>query len=164
MEYEVREYNQYLGPYAELTVTLKTETKDYCGLPSACPNVGSGTCPTCGVQADRRYHHFQKAEPPLYPVVSRVLFDSLLLTDGLHGPERLADYKVVHRLIPNMPKEEQAPRDFYLPEGSCWMDLAGVDMAGEMAWLTRAFQTELEHLRNLYGDLQVRWGFLQWAN
>jgi len=155
----------YLGPYAELAVTLQTTKRDMCPKPQNCPNPTEGQfCPTCGIQVAKRFHVFQSTDPPFPEFLWKNLNETMMSADGMAGPQRLDDDRVVYRIIANVYREGQ-PREFHLDEhDDIWMDLSVIDMKAEIAWFRRAFASELSPLQGTYGSFAIKWGLLQWSH
>ena len=126
----------YLGPYAELPLTLKTTRRDMCTQPAVCPNpdpLKEQYCATCGMQASKRFHEFQAADPPLPDFLFEVLNEALFTADGMMGPTRIDAEHVVYRLIGNIRKPDK-PREFHLDAKEDWaLDLTVVSMQDEIA-------------------------------
>ena len=153
----------YLGPYAELPVLLTTVKRDMCSQPASCPNPTSGMyCPQCGMQVNRRFHEFQSADPPIPDFLFRALDEAVSTTDGMGGPERIGDDRVVYRLIGNQRRASQ-PREFHLAGSSdLRIDLTAISFQDELAWFRKAYAPEWMKIQEQYGGLIFRWGFLQW--
>lgn len=153
----------YLGPYAELTLTMNTVRRDTCPKPAECPNpTDAPFCPTCGMVVSKRFVEFQSADPPLPDFLWKELHEALFCADGMAGPERLDAQHVIYRIIGNVTRDGQ-PREFHLDQnGDFWLDMSTLDPRVEMAWFKRAFAPELHHLQETYGGFHIRWGLLQW--
>jgi hypothetical protein len=155
----------YLGPYAELPLTLKTTRRDMCPEPAQCPNpdpLKSQFCATCGMQTSKRFHEFQAADPPLPDFLFQELNEALFTADGMGGPTRIDAEHVVYRLIGNVAKSDK-PREFHLDtDGDLAMDLTTMNMQDEIAWFKRAYAAEFMKVQQTYGGIVFRWGFLRW--
>lgn len=157
----------YLGPYAELPLTLKTTRRDMCPHPAQCPNPDPEEgqfCATCGIQVSQRFHEFQATDPPLPDFLWKELQETLFLADGVGGPTRLDANLVVYRILGNVDRPEK-PREFHLDtDGDVSMDLTTLNMQGEIEWFKRAYAAEFMKIQETYGGVLFRWGFLQWFN
>jgi len=152
----------YLGPYAELTLPLKTTRHDTCRQPDKCPNVPHGFCSTCGMEIKKRYHEFQDTDPSLPSILTDVLSEALFTADGIEGPEQPNSNTVIYRLVPNVTRSGQL-REFHVDEdASFWRDLTHFSTQDEIAWFEDAFAPEWSALREVYGDIHFKWGLLQW--
>lgn len=152
----------YMGPYAELPVTLKSQRVDQCPQKASCPNQGEGAfCSLCGMQLSRRFHEFQAADPPVSDFLWKELNEALMTTDGTAGPERIDATHVVYRLVGNVGKPGQL-REFFLGDSDVTMDLTNLDMQAEIDWFKKAFAEEFMKIQMAYGGLLFKWGYLQW--
>jgi len=141
----------YLGPYAEFVLPLKTDRRDMCPQPTDCPNAQSGQfCPRCGMELEKRYHDYQNTDPPMHEILVKVLDEALMNADGVSGPEQPDRNTVIYRLIQNQ------------DDDSVCVEVVSNMVMEEIAWFREAFAPEWEALRELYGNFEFKWGFLQW--
>ena len=136
-----------------------------CTQPETCPNpdpLKGQFCATCGMQASKRFHEFQSADPPLPDFLFEALNEALFTADGMAGPTRVDSEHVIYRLIGNIRKPDK-PREFHLNANEdLALDLTATSMQDEIAWFKRSYAAEFMKVQETYGGIVFKWGYLQW--
>ena len=128
----------FIGPYAEVKVNLVTEGKTLLEQPSV--------------------DWYDLTDGALAPAHSR----------GKPPNERIGGSEILfrrYRFFPNVTRPGEPERQMVLAEPwvEDWLDWSNLDIKAETVWFAKVFSTEIALLKEAYGAVEVKWGYLQWC-
>jgi len=145
--------HDYIGPYMEACTPLVEHKDDQCKKPQECPNSGSGFCPACGIDTEKRYRIRKGPEAGRYSIME-ITNDALMGTDIMCDPPEINGV-FTYRIIPNA----QANRAW---DDDDTINLLGTDMEAECDEFAERYKAEIEKVKAVFGPVEIRWGYLRW--
>lgn len=160
----------YFGPYVETKSKLVDITVDRCKKISSCPDQEEGFCVECGIRMCSRYEKVKDVEEADKDE-HEIFENGEMFNTSCMGPNA-TDVEVENGIrfrriwwYPGRVKGGEAVRPYsFNNDKNDEAHEFSVNSDKELKWFKKAYAKEIAKLKKVYGNAEVKWGFLKWCS